>query len=130
MRVAHHRDQFFDMYEPYGVIEIFAAQRKTRVTGFDGLFDVGFEIILDVEINDFAARRHRITHHAVAQVEHVKNELTAKWSDIRGFFALLKNQPQFLLTVCKLAGANRFKPKHSVQKEIGGFIQEPDRRFK
>ena len=79
------------MNEPDGVIQIFAAQRKTRVTRFDGLFHIGFEIILQVEVNDFAARRHDIAHDAVAQVEHIKNKFTAERSHVRGFFALLKN---------------------------------------
>src|SRR6202008_3564097 len=88
MRIAHHGNQFLDVNKAHRIIEIFAAERKARVTRFDGLFHIGFEIILQVEVNDFAARRHDVSHAAVAQVEHVKDELTAEWSDIRGFFAL------------------------------------------
>ena len=74
MRIAHHLQEFLDMNEPDGVIQIFAAQRKTRVTRFDGLFHIGFEIILQVEVNDFTARRHDVAHDAVAQVEHIHEQ--------------------------------------------------------
>ena len=103
MRIAHHGKQFLDVNEADRVIEIFAAQRKARVPGFDGLFHIRFEIVLHVEVNNFAARRHDIAHDAVAQIEHIENKFAAERRDIGGFFALLENQSQFLLAVRKLA---------------------------
>ena len=117
MRIAHHRHQFLDVNEADRIIEIFAAERKAGVTRFDGLFHIGLEIVLQVEVNDFAARRHDVAHDAVAQVEHVKDKLAPKRRNVCRFFALLENEPQFFLTVRKLARANRLQPEHSVAKE-------------
>src|SRR5690348_15741738 len=118
------------MNKANGVIEVFATQRKTGVTRLNGLFYIGLEIILAVQVDNLTARRHDIAHQTVAEVEHVEDKLTAQRSDVRRFFALLENEPQFLLAMRKLARAYRLKPKQSAQKEVGRFIQHPDRRFK
>ena len=78
MRIAQDRKQFLDMNEADRVIQIFTAQRETRVLGFDRLFQVRLEIILQVQVNDIAARCHDITHDAVPQIQHVKYKFAAE----------------------------------------------------
>src|SRR5947208_16176633 len=130
MRVAHHRQQILDVNEPNRVIEILAAQRKTCVLGLDGLFHIGLEVVLEVKINDFTARRHDVPHDAVTEVEHVKDKFTPQGSNVRGFFALLEDQSQFLFAVCELTRGNCLKPEHSAQKKIRRLIEQPDGRLK
>src|SRR5262249_61798533 len=78
MRIAHHEKQVLDMNEADRVIHIVPTQWKAGVTGFDGLFHVRFEIILNVQVNDFAARGHDIAHDAIEQIQHVKYKFTAE----------------------------------------------------
>jgi hypothetical protein len=70
--------KFLDMNEADRVIHIVPTQRKARVTRLDSLFHVRFEIILHVQINDFAARCHDIAHDAIAQIQHVKHKFAAE----------------------------------------------------
>src|SRR6266516_2931031 len=102
VRIAHHGEQFLDVNEANRVVEIFTAQRKARVTRFDGLFHIGFEIILEIEVNDFTARRHDVAHDAVAQVEYVKNKFAAERRHLGGFFAFSHNQTQLFLAMGQL----------------------------
>ena len=96
---------------------------------FDGLFHIGFEIILEVEVNDFTARRHEIAHDAVAQVEHVHEQAASERRDFFRFFALLQDQAQFLFGVRQLRRRHRLPAQHGLQKKIRRFVQQPDGWF-
>ncbi len=89
MRIAHHRQEFLDVDEADGLIEVLATKRKTRVPGLDRLPHVGLEVVFEVEINDFAPRRHDIANDAVAKIEHIHQQAAAEWRDFLGFLALL-----------------------------------------
>src|SRR4051794_10010746 len=92
MRITHHGKQFLDVNQADRIIQVFTTQRKARMLGFDRLCNVRIEIVLNGEVNNVAARRHDVTHDAVAQIENIEDEFTAEWSNISGFFALLENQ--------------------------------------
>ena len=66
------------MNEADRVIEVVAAQRETRVLRLDRLFNVRFEIIFHVQINDVAARCHDIAHNAIPQIQHIEYKFTPK----------------------------------------------------
>ncbi len=93
---AHQREQFLDVDQADGVIEIFATQRKSRVPGFDCLFHIGFETVFQIEVNNFSARRHDVAHHAVTQIQHIKNKLATKRCDLGGFFAFTEQSSAVL----------------------------------
>ena len=78
MRIAHHGKQLLDMNEADRVIHILPTQRKARVTGFDSLVYVRFEIVVHVQVNYVTARRHDIAHNAIAQIQHVEHKFTAE----------------------------------------------------
>src|SRR5437870_3259459 len=130
VRIAHHGNQFLDVNEAHRIIEILAAQREPGVAGFDGLFHIGFEIILQVEVNDFTTRRHDVAHDAVAQVEHVKNELATERRHLRRFFAFSQNQTQLFLAVGQLSFGDGFYTENVPKDPIARSVQEPDRWFK
>src|SRR5882724_870218 len=126
MRVAHHRKQFLDVNEPNRVIEILPAERETCVLGIDGLFHVGLEVVLEVKINDFTARRHDIAHDAVAQVEHVKDKFTTERRNLGGLFAFPNNQSQLLLAMGQFSFGNGFYMKKAPKNPIARGVKEPD----
>ena len=110
LRIAHHRHQFLDVDQSDRVIEMTAAERKTRVPRIDRLLHVVLEVFFDIEINNFAARRHDIAHDAAAQIERVNEQVAAERRDFVRLFALIENEAQFLLAVRELvsgAGSSR-----------------------
>src|SRR5437660_12708142 len=96
---AHQREQFLDVDEADGVIEVLATQRKPRVPGFDCFFHIGFETVFQIEVNDFSAWRHDIAHHAVTQIQHIKDKLPAERRDLAGFYAFTYDQAKFFFAV-------------------------------
>ncbi len=78
MRIAHHGNQLLDMNQADRVIQVLPTKRKARMPGFDSLVDVRFEIIVHVQIDDFAPRRHDIAHNPIAQIEHVEHKFSAE----------------------------------------------------
>jgi hypothetical protein len=80
------------------------------VPGFDRFFHIGVEIILQVEVNDFTTRVMISRTTRSRRSKTFKNQLAPERSDVRGFFALLEDQSQFLFAVCKLARGNWLQP--------------------
>ena len=93
VRIAHHRHQFLDVNQSNRVVEILAAKRKPRVPRFDRLLRVRFEVVFQIEINNFAAWRHDIAHDALAQIKHIEHELSAERRNFLRLFALFDNEP-------------------------------------
>ena len=88
--ILHHRHEVFDVNQADRVVEILATKRKPRVLGRDCFLRVRLEIVLEIEINNFVARRHDIAHDALAKIENVHDELAAK----RGNFFRFRNNPR------------------------------------
>src|SRR5581483_11902534 len=68
MRIAHQRNEFLDVDQSDGVVEMPAAKRKSRVPRIERFLDVALEILLEIEVNHFAARRHDVAHNATPKV--------------------------------------------------------------
>src|SRR2546430_15719319 len=127
---AHQREQFLDVDEADGVIEILATQRKPRVPGFNCLFHIGFETVFQIEVNDFSARRHDVAHYAVTQIQYIKDKLATKSRDLGGFFALLNDQSQFFLAMSQFSLSDGFHTNQATQHPVARSVQKPDRWFK
>ena len=50
-------------------------ERKTRVPRIERLLYVLLEALLDIEKDNFAARRHDIAHDAPAQIERIHQQI-------------------------------------------------------
>src|SRR4029077_4736543 len=111
VRIVHYRYQILDVNLSDSVVEGLAAKRKPGVLGCDLLSRVRLEIVFEIEINDFAARRHNISDHSFAKVENVEHQLAAERRNIFRFLALFENQSQLFFTVRKLGARNWFHSK-------------------
>ena len=126
MWIAHHGHEFLDVNEADRVIEIFPAKRETRMSRFDCLFDVGFEAVFKVEINDFAAWCHDIAHNAIAQIERIDEQIASERGNFVRFFALLEDQSQLLFAVRQLRTGGGSHAQQSLQQQVRRFVQQPN----
>src|SRR4030095_1922943 len=127
---AHQREQFLDVDQADGVIEVFATQRKPGVPGLDCLFHIRLETVFQIEVNDFSARRHDVAHHAVTQVQHIKDKLATKSCDLGGFFAFTNNQAQFFLAVGQFTCSDGFNMNKATKDPVTRGVEKPDGWFK
>src|SRR5439155_25890561 len=110
-----------------GISEDVATNRKARVTRLDVPSHVGLEVVFELEIDDIAARRHDNAHDAVAKIQHIHEQAEAEWRDFLGFLALVENQPQFRFAVHQFRAWHWLTTEHGLEKEIGRFVQRPNR---
>ncbi len=70
------------------------------------------ERLVDVEINDLAARRHDVAHDAAAQVQRVDEQFLAERRHLLGFLAVAEDDTQLLLAVAEFLAAHGIDVEH------------------
>ena len=88
------------------------------------LLHVRLEVVLQIEVNDLAAGRHDIAHHAVPQIEDVEDKLATERRNVFRFFALLENQPQFLFAVGQLPFGDGLDTKKTPKDPVTRRVEE------
>ena len=100
------------------MVEILSAKREPSVARLDCFLHVRFKIVLEIKVNDLAARRHDVAHDAIAQIEHVDDELPTERRNFLGFLALIQNQPQLFLAMRQLGRRHRLNTQEAAQDNV------------
>lgn len=114
------------MDEAKGLVEVAVDEGETGVLGLDGEFEIGLEVVLDVQRDHHISRCHDVAHAAVIEREHVEQDVFLRGRHIAGFFAFGDDVTEFFFRVGEFGFRDSLDFEQVLQQPVGGAIEHPD----